>query len=59
MAPETLKHNIYSLGSDVWAIGIMAYQLVYGRVPYKDQDDQILFQMINNCPIEKLFDSDK
>ena len=59
MPPESLKHNQYSFLSDVWGIGVIAYQLLYGRVPWKDKDDQVLFNMITNCPIEKLFDSDK
>lgn len=37
----------------------MAYQLMYGRVPWKDQDDSVLFEMVVNCPVERLFDSDK
>ena len=45
--------------SDVWALGVIAYQLVYGRVPWKDKDDHVLYDMIMGCPVERLFDSDK
>lgn len=59
MPPESLKNNQYSFLSDVWGIGVIAYQLVYGRVPWKDRDDAVLFDMVINCPVERLFDSDK
>lgn len=59
MAPESLKLNEYSFLSDVWALGVIAYQLVYGRVPWKDKDDHVLYDMIMGCPVERLFDSDK
>lgn len=38
MPPEALRENKYSFESDVWGIGVIAYQLVYGRVPWKDKD---------------------
>lgn len=59
MAPEALKQNDYSFLSDVWAFGVIAYQLVYGRVPWKEKDDEALYEMIYTCPVERLFDSDK
>lgn len=59
MSPEALKDNQYSFFSDVWGIGVIAYQLVYGRVPWKDKEDSVLYTMMTNCPVEKLFDSDK
>lgn len=51
MPPESLKSNQYSFLSDVWAIGVIAYQLVYGRVPWKDKDDTVLYDMVMNCPV--------
>ncbi len=35
MSPEALKCNEYSIKSDIWAIGIIAFQLIYGRLPWK------------------------
>lgn len=51
MPPEALKDNRYSYLSDVWGIGVIAYQLIYGRVPWKDKDDHVVYNMMINCPI--------
>lgn len=35
MPPETLKHNIYSVSCDIWAIGIVFYQMLKGLTPWR------------------------
>jgi serine/threonine protein kinase len=37
MPPETLKFNKYSFKSDIWALGVMAYEMVYGKLPWKEK----------------------
>lgn len=51
MPPETLKFNQYSFFSDAWAIGVMAYEIIYGKAPWKDKIDAKLFDMIINTPL--------
>jgi len=36
MAPETLQSEVYA-SSDIWAAGIMAYQLLTGKFPFDDK----------------------
>ena len=36
MAPETLSNQVYK-ASDVWAAGVMAYQLLTGKFPFNDK----------------------
>eukprot|EP00919_Chromeraceae_sp_WS-2016_P057332 GHVR01135892.1.p1 GENE.GHVR01135892.1~~GHVR01135892.1.p1 ORF type:complete len:104 (+),score=2.59 GHVR01135892.1:1691-2002(+) len=43
MPPESLKFNRYSYKSDVWSMGIIAFELAYGKLPWKDKNDSILF----------------
>lgn len=43
MAPEALKYNRYSYKSDVWGLGVIAYHLVFGRVPWREKNDSLLF----------------
>jgi serine/threonine protein kinase len=31
MPPETLFNNIYSLKTDIWSLGVVAYEMIYGR----------------------------
>ena len=52
MPPQSLKFNRYSYKSDVWAIGIIAFELIYGHRPWKDKDDDILFEKITNTRID-------
>ena len=35
MPPESLKNNIYSSKSDIWSIGIMAYEMLHGDTPWQ------------------------
>lgn len=35
MAPESLKKNCYSLKSDIYAIGIVLYEMLVGRTPHE------------------------
>lgn len=35
MPPEALKFNRYSFKSDVWSFGIIAYEMVFGHLPWK------------------------
>ena len=56
MPPESLKYNKYSYKSDVWAIGVIAYELIYGKRPWKDRDDDVLIEKITNTQIDDLFE---
>ena len=38
MAPEILEGNGYSFEIDIWAIGIIIYQLILGELPFYDVD---------------------
>ncbi|CAD8048965.1 unnamed protein product [Paramecium primaurelia] len=33
MAPETVQNNIYSEKSDIWALGIVLFQMIYHELP--------------------------
>ena len=35
MSPETLKNNEYSDKTDIWALGIMYYELIFGKLKFK------------------------
>jgi serine/threonine protein kinase len=57
MPPETLKYNKYSYKSDIWALGVMAYEMVYGKLPYKEKVESLLYDKIIRTNIEDLFDA--
>ncbi|MEW5315836.1 MAG: hypothetical protein WDW38_007238 [Sanguina aurantia] len=41
VAPEVLRQR-YSLKADVWSAGIVAYQLLAGRMPFENEDDELI-----------------
>ena len=59
-APEAAMHNCFTIKSDVWAFGILLYELItYGRFPYPGMNNaQVLEAVVNgyrmpcpaNCP---------
>jgi serine/threonine-protein kinase ULK/ATG1 len=48
MSPEALRRNEYSFQSDIWAIGVIAFELVYGKIPWASTNDLFLYQMLIN-----------
>lgn len=41
-SPQQLKENFYNEKVDVWGIGIITYELLFGQTPYDDDIMQIL-----------------
>jgi len=34
MCPQSLKENKYNFKSDIWSIGVVYYEMLYGRLPF-------------------------
>ena len=41
MAPEVLAEEPYTRKSDLWSVGMILYQCLYGRLPYEDAVNHI------------------
>ncbi len=51
MAPEVLDERSYGMEADLWSIGVVYYQMIYGRYPYVGLNDfDILKKIKNNRP---------
>ena len=57
MAPEVLQHN-YTLSSELWSIGIIAYSLLTGRFPYDGENEEEMLEDIMTTSLE-FFDEEK
>lgn len=58
MPPESLKENRYSFKSDIWSLGVIAFEMVYGHLPWKEKIETVLFDKIKSTPVQELFEPD-
>lgn len=51
MAPEILNEKPYGMEADLWSIGVVYFQMIYGKYPYTGFNDyDILKKIKNNRP---------
>ena len=48
MAPEILRGKYYTTKADIWSLGIVLYELLYGFCPYEAGSIQKLIKLINS-----------
>jgi serine/threonine protein kinase len=59
MSPEGLLLNVYSEKTDIWALGIMLYEIFHGRTPFQYcRDEKELKNMIVRPLPENMFRKD-
>lgn len=46
LAPEVLEDNDYGMAVDWWGIGVVMYEMMCGRLPFYNQDHEVLFTLI-------------
>ena len=46
LAPEIIRHMEYSFSVDWWTLGILAFELLFGRTPFANQNRIKMFQNI-------------
>ena len=51
MSPEIIKYKKYSNKADLWSIGIIFYEILTGKPPYKARTHYELAKKIENNPI--------
>ena len=48
MAPEVLKGMIYDIRADIWSLGVILYEMIYGVCPYEESTIPKLVSLIDN-----------
>ncbi|KAK8899914.1 serine/threonine protein kinase [Tritrichomonas musculus] len=51
MAPELVQERPYDEKIDIWSLGVILYELYYGKAPFYTTSIYKLIQMISNDPI--------
>lgn len=51
MAPQLLKGQKYSSKCDIWSVGIIYYELLFGTHPWKGNSVHQLISNIENIPL--------
>ncbi|OSX76783.1 hypothetical protein BU14_0176s0025 [Porphyra umbilicalis] len=51
-APEAVRGDAYGLTVDVWAVGVLAYELLCGTTPFDAPDTAAVFARILTRPVE-------
>lgn len=52
LAPEVLKNRRFNPKSDIWALGMIYYEMLYGKAPYTGKDMKELEECIKNTKLE-------
>lgn len=51
MCPEILNGSTYSTKSDVWSMGVIFYQMLFGKTPHKATSLEELISKVNKKTI--------
>ena len=52
MAPEIMKYKKYDIKSDLWSVGVIMYQMLFGKLPYDAKNFLDLIKSIEKKPIK-------
>ena len=49
ISPEVLAKTGHSFEADIWAVGIIAYTMIFGSPPFEGQEVKDTYKNIKNC----------
>ncbi len=49
MSPQILSKEPYNSKCDIWSVGVIFYELLFGKRPWKGQSIKDLLRDIKNC----------
>jgi len=48
MAPEILKEEIYTLKADIWSLGVVLFEMLFGYCPFESSSISQLINVIKD-----------
>lgn len=57
MPPESLRRNEYSFESDMWALGVICFEMIYSKTPWAAKTEKELLRKIEADNIHELIPS--
>jgi serine/threonine protein kinase len=51
MCPQSIMQNKYSEKSDIWSLGVIFYEMLYGAVPWNAPSEKDLAKVITQTPV--------
>ncbi len=57
MAPEILRGEDYTMKADIWSLGVLYYEMLYGKCPYEGKNILNLINLIEETELS--FDPQK
>ena len=52
ISPEVLGDKPAGFAADIWTLGIMIYQMFYGKTPFKEKTNYLIFRKIDQLKID-------
>ena len=52
MAPEVLKGEIYSNKADIWSLGVVLYEMLFGHCPFQSNSIAKLIEVLNTKELD-------
>lgn len=54
MAPEILRYEKYDAKADLWSVGAITYEMIFGKPPFRAQNHLQLLKKIDSTPITNI-----
>lgn len=52
MAPQVLKGEAYTTKADIWSLGVILFEMLYGYCPYESKSIASLINTIDTQPVQ-------